>query len=77
MSRPSGPPGDGEAGEGRSGDDGEDGSPPEERRGKVDAMAGANQPNPSSVFFFLSFSSSSSRYLALLAVIWCGFVVAS
>jgi hypothetical protein len=40
-SRPRRPPGDGEVGdgEGSSGDDGEDGSPPEERRGEVDAMA--------------------------------------
>ena len=49
ASRPSGPPeDDGEAGEGRSG---EDGSPPEERRGEVDAMAGADRPNPSSGVF--------------------------
>lgn len=64
VSRPSGPPPEGpdagEVGEEMRGVDGEGGSPPEERRGEVDAMAGANQPNPST--FFTS-SSSPSRYL--------------
>jgi len=42
VSRPSGPPEDvGEAGEGRSGEDGDDGSPPVERDGEGDTMAGA------------------------------------
>lgn len=63
VSRPSGPPEGPDAGEvggeGMRGADGEAESPPEERRGEVDAMTLANQSNPSTV----SVSSSPSRYL--------------
>ena len=58
VSRPSGPPEGPDAGEvggeGMRGADGEAESPPEERRGEVDAMTLAKQSNPYCFCLFFS-----------------------